>query len=165
MQNAELDHGSHGLTRMGTKLGTRGDARPPYPWNPRQSWLHFAESGLQIAECRKDELGMQELEGGILATDGSYGRSPSGKNTESGGGRRWGSAGASPYRPCGRSIIRRGEFHESPFLPIRVPSVANNLLMVIRLRIADCGLRKPKRGGEQPKLINSEWLIPDFLIS
>src|SRR6266702_88083 len=69
------------------------------------------------------------------------------RNTESGGGRSWGSAGASPYRSCGRSIIRRGEFHESPFLPIRVPSVANNLLMVIGLRNADCGMRKPKRGG------------------
>src|SRR6266568_4272656 len=33
------------------------------------------------------------------------------------------------------------------------------------LRIGDCGLRKPKLGGEQPKLINSEWPIPDFLIS
>jgi hypothetical protein len=53
----------HGLTQMGTKLGTRGDARPPYPWNPRQPWLHFAESGLRSAECRKDELGMQELKG------------------------------------------------------------------------------------------------------
>ncbi len=33
----------------------------------------------------KRELGMQELNGGILATDGSYGRSPSGMSTESGG--------------------------------------------------------------------------------
>jgi hypothetical protein len=47
MHNAELDHGSHGLTWMGTKLGFRGDARPPWPWNPRQPWLHFAESGLR----------------------------------------------------------------------------------------------------------------------
>jgi|SRR6266568_4857527 len=99
--------------------------------------LRIGDCGLRIGDCRKDELGMQELKGGILATDGSYGRSPSGMNTESGGGRRWGSAGASPYRSCGRSIIRRGEFHESPFLPIRVPSVANNLLMVIRLRNAE----------------------------
>src|SRR5260370_35895888 len=54
---------SHGLTRMGTKLGPRGATRPPYPWNPRQPWLHFAESGFRIAECRKAELGMQEPKG------------------------------------------------------------------------------------------------------
>ncbi len=63
MQSAALDHGSHGLTRMGTKLETRGDARPPYPWFPRQPWLHCAESGLRIGERRKDELGMQDLKG------------------------------------------------------------------------------------------------------
>ncbi len=38
-------------------------------------------------------------------------------------------------------------------------------LRALRAATADCGLRKPKLGGEQPKLINSEWPIPDFLIS
>jgi hypothetical protein len=63
MRSAEWEARITGLKRMGTKVGTRGDARPPYPWNPRQPWLRFAESGLQIADCRKDELGMQELKG------------------------------------------------------------------------------------------------------
>ena len=46
------------------------------------------EGRRQNAEGRmggKHELGMQELKGGILSTDGSYGRSPSGMNTEIGG--------------------------------------------------------------------------------
>jgi len=58
-------------------------------------WLQAAEHEAlqsegrrQNAEYRirgKEELGMQEIKRGILATDGSYGRSPSGMNTESGG--------------------------------------------------------------------------------
>jgi hypothetical protein len=35
----------------------------------------------------------------------------------------------------------------------------------LQLRIADCGLWKPECGVGQPKLINSERPIPDFLIS
>jgi len=47
-----------------------------------------SEGRMQNAECRmggKHELGMLEYIRGILATDGSYGRSPSGMNTEIGG--------------------------------------------------------------------------------
>src|SRR5713101_8940379 len=69
----------------------------------------------RIAACRKDELAMPELNGGILATDGSYGRSPSGLNTDWAGGQRWAQQG-----PADGLSFRRGEFHESPFLLLRV---------------------------------------------
>jgi hypothetical protein len=86
---------------------------------------------MRIGRCRKHELGMQGLKRGILATDGT--RNEHGMWR----GLRWGSAGS-----YGRSIIRRGEFHESPFLPFRVSSVANNLLMVIRLRIGELAVNR-----------------------
>jgi hypothetical protein len=61
-------------------------------------WLQSAEREALEREGRrqnaeggmggKRELGMQELNGGVLATDGSYGRSPSGMNTDCAGGQR-----------------------------------------------------------------------------
>jgi len=57
--------------------------------------------------------------------------------------------GGSLALPVLRTVtIRRGEFHESPFLPIRVSSVANNLLSSF-----DCGLRNGKSA------VNSTFFI------
>jgi hypothetical protein len=73
----------------------------------------------------KRELGMQELNGGILATDGTRNEHGLRRGTK-----------MCPAGSCGRSIIRRGEFHE----PHSCLSVFNPW-PIISLSSSDCGLR------------------------